>query len=528
MESGCGLFSTFKRLTFRRGNIGVARFAPDGKSIVYGASWEGEPLQIFTARPEGPESTPLGFKNADLFGISASSELALSVRDRFLTGGAGAGTLARAPLGGGVPREVLEFVEYADWAPSGKDLAICRFLEGKVRLEYPIGKVLYSSSRNLYGPRFSPRGDRIAFFERGTKLMVTDLTGQVRTLAGPGLRSVRLAWSPSGDEIWFDDLTGSGEGQIRGVTLSGKTRVLLRGPDHFFMHDVARDGKALVERAASRRSVVCLPPGETKERDLSWFDGSEPIAISPDGKTVLFAEAGDAGGKTRAFYLRKTDGSPAVKLGEGEAHDLSPDGKWVLVRSEDAKSLTLVPTGTGGSVAVPSPGFERIGGAKFFPDGRRLLLAASEPGKRRRFFVQDLPSGKPRALSGEGFDTTGNPVSADGRWVVAYRDWEEDLSLFPTDGGSPHNIPDSKRLDPVGWSSDGKSVFAVETGSIPARVVRVDVASGRRALWRELGPPDRSGLVSINYVSMTPDEKSYVYGYSRAVTSDLYLVDGLK
>src|SRR5262249_31457576 len=53
---------TYRRLTFRRGNIGSARFAPDGRSVVYGASWEGQPLEIYTTRPEGPESTPIGVK----------------------------------------------------------------------------------------------------------------------------------------------------------------------------------------------------------------------------------------------------------------------------------------------------------------------------------------------------------------------------------------------------------------------------------------------------------------------------------
>ncbi len=519
---------TYKRLTFRRGNLGAARFAPDGKSVVYGASWEGMPIEIYTARPDGPESTPLGFKNASLFAVSSTGELALSLRDSYLSGASGIGTLARAPLGGGVPREILEFVEWADWSPNGKDLAIVRFLDGKNRLEFPIGKVVYASQRGVFSPRFSPRGDRIAFLERGGTLFVTDLSGKATKLAGPGLRGISLAWTPSGDEIWIDDRSGSGEGQLRAVTLSGRTRVLARAPDRLIPYDIARDGRALVERASSRRRAAFLAGGESKERDLSWFDGTEPIGLSRDGGTVLIAEVGDAGGQNESFYLRKTDGSPAVKLGEGDAQDLSPDGKWVLVRQDNATKLVLVPAGTGSVVPLPNPGFERIDRCSFFEDGRRVLLLAREKGQRPHFYVQDIPAGQPRQIGKENRNYVGQPVSPDGQWIVAFGDWEEDLFLLPLSGGERRTIPNTKKVDPIRWSEDGKSVFAVEIGSMPARIVRLDVATGRRELWKEIGPPDLSGVIGITGVLMTPDAKSYVYGYSSAVTSDLYIVEGLK
>ncbi len=520
---------TFERLTFRRGNLGAARFAPDGKSVVYGASWEGKPIEIYTTRPGSPESTPLGYKNASLFGVSSSGELALSLRTSFLSGSMGIGTLARAPLGGGVPREILEFVEWADWAPNGRDLAIIRFLDGKNRLEFPIGKVLYATERGFFSPRFSPRGDRIAFLERGGTLFVTDLSGKTTKLAGPGLRGISLAWEASGDEIWTDDRSRNGEGQILAIDLSGQTRVVARAPGRLIPYDIAADGRALVEHASSRRSVVGLAPGESKERDLSWFDGTEPVALSADGKTVLLSEFGDAGGRNESFYLRKTDGSPPVKLGEGDAQDLSPDGRWVLVRSNDAKELALVPTGTGAAVKLPTLGFEGVDRSSFLDDGRRLLIFAREKGEPGQFYVQDIPSGKPQKVAGKGFGFAGRAVSPDSKWIVGFgRDWKDDLLLLPLDGGEPRTIPDTKTIDLIRWSGDGKALFAVEFGSLPARVVRLDVATGRRALWREVGPPDLSGVIEIASVLMTPDAKSYVYGYSSAVISDLYIVKGLK
>ena len=72
------------------------------------------------------------------------------------------GTLARVPLEGGAPRELLENVSLADWSPDGRDLAVVHKVGGKDRLEFPIGKVLYETGEEIASVRFSPRGDRLA------------------------------------------------------------------------------------------------------------------------------------------------------------------------------------------------------------------------------------------------------------------------------------------------------------------------------------------------------------------------------
>ncbi len=519
---------TYHRITFRRGNLGNARFAPDGQTVVYGASWEGEPIEIYVTRPGVPESTPLGYRNATLFSISRSGELALSLRDAFLSGSTGIGTLASAPIGGGAPREMLEFVDWADWAPNGKDLVISRFLDGKNRLEAPIGKVLQSGGAEYFSPRFSPRGDKIAYLERGGTLWITDLAGKATKLAGPGLRGISLAWAPSGSEIWLDDRSPDGEGQIRAVDLAGRSRVLARAPGRLIPYDIAPDGRALVEHASSRGRVGYFSAGDAKGRDLSWFDATRPVGISADGKTVLIAEYGDAAASNGTFFLRRTDGSPAVKLGEGTAADLSPDGKWVLASADDGKSLVLVPAGAGSAVPLPSPGFERIIQARFLDGGDRVIFNAIEKDGKRSFYLQDLPAGKPRRIDTTAYGFVGQPVSPDGKWIVTIGDWDEDFGLVPVDGGEVRRIPDTKKLDTIRWSRDGKAIFAVEVGGLPARILRIDVETGRRTLWKEVGPADLSGVITMTEVFITPDEQACVYGYNSAVISDLYIVEGLK
>ncbi len=521
-------------MTFRRGNIGTARFTPDGRSVVYGASWEGQPIELYTTRPEGPASTPVGAKNANLLAVSPSGELAISLRERFLGGPGGVGTLATMPFGGGAPRRMAEFVERADWSPDGKQLAITRLVEGRDRLELPLGKVLYSSERQFRGLRISPNGSRVALLEGmaggfGYSLMVVDLAGKSRKLAGPEIRGQSIAWTPSGEEIWFDDRGENGQYLLKAVDLSGRVRTLASAPVGLILHDISRDGRVLVETFSSQLGILGIAPGETRERDLSWFDASSPVSLSDDGRTLLINESGDAAGKGGAYYLRQTDGSPAVKLGDGTALDLSADGKWALARPGDSpESLILQPTGTGTPIPIGRAGLEGARNGWIFPDRKRLLVVANEPGKKGRLYVQDIPSGKPRAISPEGAGSAGRPISPDGRWVVAFRDWEEDLFLFPTEGGEARTIPDTNGLDPVCWSPDGESLFATEAGSIPARVVRIDVATGRREGWKALAPPELGGLSRVYPVHLTPDGRSYVYGYDRAATSDLYLLEGLK
>jgi Tol biopolymer transport system component len=295
------------------------------------------------------------------------------------------------------------------------------------------------------------------------------------------------------------------------------------------VHDVAKDGRVLVERYGSQPGIFGLAPGASAERDFSWFDGSRLAGLSDDGSLLLINELGDSAGRDGAHYLRRTDGSPAIKLGDDAAYRLSPDGKWVLLRVAGSESnLVLQPTGPGAAVAVDEPMFERIGGMAFFPDGKRLVFLAAERGKPRRIYVQDLPSGKPRPITDRGYGIFQQGVSPDGRWAAAYGEWTDDIFLLPTAGGPPRTIPNSSKLDLVRWAPDGQSIWCLAAGTIPAEIVRLDVATGKHEPWKSVAPPERSGLIEIAPVLMSADGKSYAYGFGRAGTSDLYLIDGLR
>src|SRR5438132_3631766 len=174
----------YHKLTFRRGTIWSAKFAPDGQTVVYSAAWNGNLLDIFTTRPESTESHSLGIQNADVLAISSTGEMAILLNRRFQYHLISRGTLARVPLVGGAPRELLEDVEQADWSPDGANLAVVRWVEGRHRLEYPIGKVLYETSGYISHPRVSRTGDLVAFMDHQIEgdnrgwVAIVDLAGK--------------------------------------------------------------------------------------------------------------------------------------------------------------------------------------------------------------------------------------------------------------------------------------------------------------------------------------------------------------
>jgi hypothetical protein len=344
---------TFQQITFRRGSVSAARFGPDGETVVYSAAWEGAPVEVLTTRLESPESRSLGLASAGVFAVSSSGEMAIALGCEFFWGGCH-GTLSRVPLEGGSPREMLNDVHEADWTPDGRELAVVRDAEGRHRLELPLGHVLYDTAGWISSARVSPRGDLVAFIDHpsttddGGSIAVVDRSGKLKTLS-PGWSSAwGLAWQPAGREVWF---TAAQRGRVQSlwaVTLGGDARVVLRAPARLILHDVSPTGRVLLAHENARTGLRCLAPGQSKERDLSWFDGSTATDLSRDGRQLLFCERGGGTRAAPTAYLRDTDGSPATNLGEGRPLALSPDGsRAVTVKTGPPESLVLLPTGAG-------------------------------------------------------------------------------------------------------------------------------------------------------------------------------------
>jgi eukaryotic-like serine/threonine-protein kinase len=531
----------YRQLTFRRGSIRSARFAPDGQTILYSAAWQGSPVDVFTARPEAPEARSMGLTRTQLVSVSSASEMAVLLNSKAIGTWVNMGTLARAPLVGGAPREVLEQVQWADWSADGTSLAVVRDMGGRNRLEFPIGKPLYETGGWIGHPRVSPKGDQIAFIDHPVQgddsgsLALVDLNGNKRSLSGEWFTIQGLAWSPDGKEIWFTASKSGVDRTLYAVSMDGKERMVLRLPGAVMIFDIFKDGRVLLMRASWRRELIGMTDGDAKQHDLSWLDYTYPADLSGDGKTLLFDEEGGggsldyskSGGLSYAVYIRKTDGAPAVLLGEGGAVALSPDGKSVIAQTQDSPSqLKLLTTGAGEARDLTKDKINHSW-SHWFPDGKRVLFSGNEPGKGVRLYVSDVASGKSEPITQEGVNGTAFVISPDSQWVAGIGPDQKGY-LFPVAGGEPRLIPGlNPGEQPITFSSDSRSLYVYQPGELPALVNRLDLQTGQRTLWRQLMPSDPAGVETIGPILMTPDAKTCVFGYHRML-ADLYLVEGLK
>jgi serine/threonine protein kinase/Tol biopolymer transport system component len=530
----------YRQLTFRRGSIRSARFAPDGQTILYSAAWQGNPVDVFTARPEAPESRSMGLRRTQLMSISSTSEMAVLLDSKAIGTWVTMGTLARAPLAGGAPREVLENVQWADWSPDGSTFLVVRDLGGMNRLEYPIGKPLYQTGGWIGHPRVSPKGDMIAFADHPLQgddsgaLAVVDLAGHKKILTDGMFTIQGVAWASDAKEVWFTASKAGTDRTLYAISLSGKQRTIARLPGALMLLDIAKDGRVLLVRASWRRELMGFGP-DGKQRELSWLDYTYPGELSADGKTLLFDEEGGggslayskSGGYTYGVYIRKTDGSPAILLGEGNALALSPDGKWAITETQVSPAqLKLLPTGAGQSRDLTNDSINH-NWAHWFADGKRILFSGNESGKGEKLYVFEVDSGKSRPVTPEGVNGNSFAISPDSQWVAAIGP-DQRTYLYSITGSDPRLVAGMNQGEqPITWSPEGDSLYAYQPGEVPARVYRVDLKTGQRTLWKELMPTDPAGVENIGPILMTADAKTCVFGYHRML-ADLYLVEGMK
>jgi serine/threonine protein kinase/Tol biopolymer transport system component len=527
---------TFRELSFRRGALYAARFAPDPRSAVYSAGWEGVPEAVFISSPNSTESRDLSLPATEVLAVSSQGQIAVlrrfGISPNHFTH---RGTLAQVSIGADAPRDLLDNVEAADWAPNQESLAVVHVVNGQSQIEYPIGKVLYQTPGWISNPRFSPKGDRIAFIDHnllgddGGTISVVDLDGKKVDLTERWASAIGAAWSPAGDEIWFTGTATGFSRSLRGVTLSGRLRELLSAPGTLTLHDVGAGGRALISRDAMRAGAIGLAPGENKERDLSWQDWTVPIDVSADGKLLLFIEAGEAGGGEYAVFSRDTKGTSAVRLGQGSANAFSPDGKWALVLRQNVSppDFILLPTGVGEKRPV-STGKVTPGVGQFFPDSKRILFQGSEGGHPSRIYVVSVDGGEPHAITPEGFALGAYPhaISPDGTRVAVVGN--DGIALVSAEGGTPQPVRGSQPSDaPMWWMKNGNGLFVGQRGETSCSVWRLDLQTGARTPWKTVSPADIAGVTGVSCPRLADDEQHYAFGYIRDL-SDLFLVEHLK
>ena len=529
---------TYHQLTFRKGTVLSARFAPDNRTVIYSAAWGGNDPELFSTRQDSIESRPVGLSQVDLLGISSQGEIAVSLKPKPLQGFFGSqGTLGRTPLTGGTaPREVLENVEWSDWSPDGANLLVVRTNNNENRIEYPVGKVVYKAAAPAWisHPRLSRDGKRIAFCmhpgrgdDRGSVTIIdSDGRGNPKSF-GEFSSLYGLAWSPKDDEVWFtaDPTTTTIARRLMAVSLSGSFRLLAAAPGDLTLHDVSPDGTAIIAIDDRERKIFFSASKDSPEKELTWLDRAVLVALSPDGKQVLFHEGGKGGGSFGTLFLRKTDGSAAVRLGEGYAIALSPDQKWILAFTPGNPIRSwLIPTGAGEVTELKPVGIENVQSLGFDRDSRRIVVLANEPGHPPRNYLFDPAFGKVQPLTPEGVRGL---VTPDGKFLIVRGD-KAAPELLSVDSGSP--IRETKGLQEqdklIQVTNEGTTAFVADYNGLSAAIYRVNLDTGDRQLVRTLGMRDPTGGFGVTRVVTTPDGQYFAYNTLRQL-SELYLLQGL-
>lgn len=530
-ESAFAPPAEYQQITFRTGAIGNARFTPDG-SIVYSASWDGGEQELYLARTDENGARDLSIKNAELLSISRTGELAIRLHSKIMSGYARRGILARVPLSGGTPREVLENIQDADWAADGATMAVVRFDPQKTHwhLEYPVGHVLLDTINWISHPKISHDGKLVAFAHHDNasgddegSVSVIDMQGHEKVLASGFVTVEGVQWSPVGDEVWFSAAFSGSSDDLHAVTLSGKQRVIANVPGGMWLQDV-QNGAAVTVSHRERVGIRGLAPGAKEEKELGWFGWSNERDLSRDGKKVLFEEEGDGGGPNYTVFLRDTDGSAPVRIGEGIAQAISPDGKWVITHSSKGGPLQLVPTGAGEGLQLTHDNIS-YDGVRYLPDGKQIVAGGIEAGRGARDYLIDVTTGDSKPITPEG--VSGSLLSPDGKSsVVTGPDGR--YAIWPLDGSGLRPIPGDAKYYVAGWTVDGASLYVVPTGGNPrtADVYRMNPATGKMDFFRKFGEALPLGCNAF-IPFLSADGKAYVYGYGQ-VLSEAYVVRKLK
>ena len=525
----------FHRVTYGKGAVRSARFGPDGHGVLYGASWNGKPPQVFWAPVESPEAHPYSLPDADILSVSPQGELAVLLKRRAGVGWISYGTLATMAIAGSIPREITEGVQDADWDPKGKNLAIVHWSGKTCNLQYPIGNVIYTvtGGRWLSDVRVSPRGDALAFLEHPLEgddagyVQLVDLKGQKKVLTHFWFSVRGLAWDASGDSVFFSasEVVGDRERPraIYSIGLSGTLRRIVSESGDLTFHDLSRNGELLISRDVERYEILANVGGTV--RDLSWLDFSRADDLSPDGQNIVLTVEGEVANRNYEVYVRKIDGSPPVKVGPGYGSAISPDGQWVLAiapfgsGADAVPQMVLWPVGTGSEKVLPEGSIAHYSGG-WFPDGNHVFFAGNRPGHPMQTWIQNLNGDPPRPITPEG--VRGVSVSPDGKFLSAV-DESGIVWLYPVDGGPVEKVKNIQPGEtPIRWSQDGRDFYVANSDYLPVKVYRLDRFTGKRELVGELAPADAAGVIpDISSVFASADGRTLVFSYFR-LQSDLY------
>jgi dipeptidyl aminopeptidase/acylaminoacyl peptidase len=371
----------------------------------------------------------------------------------------------------------------------------------------------------------SPVGDRVAVFDhqaagddRGV-VTIVDTTGKATVITGEFWGLEGLAWEPGGASVLFAGASAGGMYQVHRAGASLAERLVLPSPGTLTVQDVGADGRWLVSRDDSPNSIFLHTA--TGLRDLSWLDNSVNPRISPDGQLIAFTDQSIQGGPRYAVMIRKTDGSPAVRLGEGAVGSISRDKRWVIgVLLTVPQRYMLYPTGAGESRELRWPALETVTSVDFFPDGRSFFVCGAEHGKAPRCYRSPLDQPALEPVTPDS--VSGGLLRPDGAAVAGARSGQ--WWIYPLAGGAPRQVPGLDSAIVVRWSADGTALWLVTRDN---RLEAVNVVSGRHSALFTMALPSDRPVSNVFAISLADDPKVYAYSMTSS-RSLLFTIQGVR
>ncbi len=541
-------------ITFRNGIIRSARAAADGQSVLLMANWNHGEFGLYRLTPASGHAELLLAGHVELFAVSTAGHRVLGLRPRVWNIFNTVSTLAIQPASGGAPTELLEGVQCADLQPgAGQDsvaaiaerLAIVREVEGRNRLEFPIGRVLFETSGWISHPRFSADGQSIAFIEHPIPhddeghVVVVEIGRQIgrrqpseaRIVSSRFVTLQGLAWRQG--KIWF---TASRKGPARSlycVDLAATEHPMYHGLGNLRLHDSTAAGKLLISADRGSNGIYTRHANDLAERDISWHEQTCPRDISDDGRTVLIEEAGTGGRYHYCAYLRAVDGSSTRMIADGLVPlVLSPDQRRVILRMpEQLNRLAVLDLASGLRTLIECDEANPLVHTEFvsfFPDGDRIVFSATDRQGGQRIYLQALSGGKPICFAPHEHGLkmfTNRAVAPDGQRIVLM-DANGRLCLYQladSRGAPLVGLPIGFNL--ITWADCGEHLFVHRWDAVPARIYKYRLSDGHMDEWLALCPRHAAADVKrIPSVRMSPDGRSYIYSVKR-VSSDLYVFE---
>ena len=506
----------WSRLTFRRGTVSGARFAPGGELVV-SAAFDGEAPALYALKPGDAQDRRLG-SAVKVEAVTDAGEVAAIA--------AGGGGLVTLPLAGGQAQERLAGVVAADATPDGSAWAAVRLVPGRGhRLFYPLGREL-AAVRPTRHLRLARNGRHVALVQHPEP---GDDAGYVVVLDREGRRVARsrefssvegIAWAPQDREVWFTASTTGSDTALRSLDLRGAERVVIPAAGRLVVRDVGADGRVLMERTSVRAEVRHW--SGAGERDLSWQDGTVGVALTALGETALLHEMGEAAGPAQAVLLRATNGSPPTRLGSGRPSALSPDGLLAaVVPALDRRRIELLPTRPGPARSLTFDGIADYHWMRWVTNGQRVVFVGRERNRPPRVFV-GAPSGGPaRPLTPESRVTRPELVAPDGRFLSTCG--ETGVPCVYALDAQPFSARGLENRQVLAMHPSGDLLVQERGGRYPLRVERVQPATGTRSPFAVLAPPELVGAGPVSRLVTSGDGRSFAYTFSRRL-SELYLV----